>query len=202
MELPELSSKNAYLFFLLVLPGFIAQTVYDLFIPHGERDASSNFFLGLAYGTVNFGLTWPLTFWAVSALSQNGVLIEVLAYAALLFSLVVFPALIGLATYRLRNSSLLSKWGFLGPHPTSWDGFFAKRETCWIIFALKNGDRIGGYYGLGSRASSFPNEPDVYLSEVWKIDEDGRFKERIDGTMGMLIRRDDCELIEFLREVE
>jgi hypothetical protein len=166
VELPQLSGKNAYLFFFLVLPGFIAQTVYDLFIPHGERDASANFFLGLAYGTVNFVLTWPLMYWAVSSLGQDGTVIKVLAYAALLFSLVLFPALLGLITYWARNSSLLSRWGFVTPHPTAWDCFFAKRETCWMIFRLKSGTKIGGHYALGSHASSFPNEPDVYVSEV------------------------------------
>ncbi len=54
--MPELSEKNVALFLLLILPGFIAQSVYDLFTPAGERDAASNFFLGLACGTLNLVL--------------------------------------------------------------------------------------------------------------------------------------------------
>jgi hypothetical protein len=46
----------------------------------------------------------------------------------------------------------------------------------------------------------FRKKRDIYVSEVWQIDEHGEFKERIVGTMGMLIRREDCELIEFLEE--
>jgi hypothetical protein len=53
---------------------------------------------------------------------------------------------------------------------------------------------------MGSHASSFPNEEDIYVSEVWQLDEGGQFKQRIEGTMGMLIRREDCELIEFLED--
>ncbi len=182
------------------MPGFIAQSVYDLFIPHGERDASANLFLGVAYGTANLVLTWPLVYWAIYAVSEEPLSRKTLAYAALLFSLVVFPALLGIVTYRMRNSELLTKWGLVTPHPTSWDSFFSRKETCWVIFRLKSGSMIGGHYGIGSHASSFPNEADVYVSEVWRLDEEGRFKEQINGTMGMLIRREDCELIEFLQE--
>jgi hypothetical protein len=59
---------------------------------------------------------------------------------------------------------------------------------------------MGGRYGIGSHASSFPNEADVYVSEVWRLNEYSQFIERVDGTMGMLIRREDCDLIEFLEE--
>jgi hypothetical protein len=100
----------------------------------------------------------------------------------------------------MRNSALLAKWGLVTPHPTAWDNFFARRETCWMIFHLKSGATIGGHYGIGSHASSFPNEADVYVSEAWRLDEHGRFTEQVDGTMGVLIRREDCELIEFLAE--
>ncbi len=200
--MPDLSGKNFYLFILLVLPGFIAQSVYDLFIPHGERDASANLFLGLAYGTVNLVLTWPLVYWAVYAVSGVSIPMKALAYGGLLFSLAIFPALLGVATFWLRNSALLKRWGLITPHPTSWDSFFARRETCWVIFRLKSGSMIGGHYGLGSHTSSFPNEADIYVSEVWRLDEQGQFKGRVDGTMGMLIRRDDCELIEFIEEAE
>ena len=73
MDLPGLSGKNLYLFILLVLPGFIAQSVYDLFVPHGERDASSNLFLGIAYGTLNLRATWTTADkrWSFSAGGRN-----------------------------------------------------------------------------------------------------------------------------------
>jgi hypothetical protein len=158
MDLPALSGKNFYLFILLVLPGFIAQSVYDLFIPHGERDASANLFLGVAYGTVNLVLTWPLVYWAIYAVSEEPLWRCALAYGALLFSLAIFPALLGIATYRMRNSALLRSWKLVTPHPTSWDSFFSRRETCWLIFRLKSGARVGGHFGAGSHASSFPQE--------------------------------------------
>jgi hypothetical protein len=143
---------------------------------------------------------WPLVYWAAFALSQNSIATTALAYIALLFSLAIFPAILGLVTYWMRSSALLTRWGLVTPHPTSWDNFFARRTTCWMILRLKSGAMIAGHYGIGSHASSFPNEADVYVSEVWRLDEHGHFKEQVEGTMGMLIRREDCELIEFLEE--
>lgn len=186
---------------LLILPGFIAQSIYDLFVPSKDRDAATNFFLGLAYGTLNLALTWPLLSWASSAISKATSVScgAVVAYVDILFSLAVFPAFLGYLTFRLRESSWFQGWT-ITPSPTAWDNFFAQRKSCWIIFHLKGGQRIGGHYCAGSHASAFPNEPDVYVSEVWRINEFFQFEEMVEGSMGALIRRDDCELIEFLRE--
>jgi hypothetical protein len=201
VDLSGLSDKGVFFFFLLVLPGFIAQSVYDLVIPSERRDASENFFLGLAYGTLNLVLTWPVITWAISSLGeQNATTCSMIGgYAELLFSLAAFPAFLGFAASRVRNWRVLKKF-FLTPHATAWDSFFHSRTTCWMIFHLKDGTRIGGHYGLGSHVSTFPREPDVYVSEAWRLDDQCRFTGRVEGTLGMLIRREDCNLIEFLRE--
>ena len=207
MDLPGLSGKNFYLYILLVLPEFIAQSVYDLFIPHGERDASASLFLGLAYGTVNLVLTWPLVYWTVYAVSDDSIQTRLLAYGALLFSLALFPALLGVATYRMRNSALLTRWGLVTPHPISpgiTSSRVARRETCWVIFRLKSGSMIGGHYGLGSHTSSFPNEADIYVSEVWLARHitkanSTRASRWNDGN-AYWNGSEDCELIEFLQE--
>jgi len=189
--LPEFSAKNVYLFILLIFPGFIAQSIYDLFVPAGERNAGANSFLALAYGTLNLVITWPLISWAILSVSQRDALVSsrIPAYAALLFSLAVFPALLGFVTYRLRDSSWLKDLGAITPSPTSWDNFFGRCERCWVIFHLKNGAKIGGHYTWDSHASSFPQEPDVYVSEVWRLNEYSQFVEMVERTMGMLIRR-------------
>jgi hypothetical protein len=201
VDLAGLSDKSVLFFLLLILPGFIAQSVYDLVFPSEKRDASEHFFLGLAYGTLNLVLVWPLISWAIWLLGQKNATTcsKIVGYAALLFSLAAFPAFLGFAACKMRNWRLLKKF-FLTPHATAWDSFFHNRETCWMIFHFKDGTKIGGHYGLGSHVSTFPHEPDVYVSEAWRLDEHCRFTERVEGTLGMLIRREDCNLIEFLRE--
>jgi hypothetical protein len=55
---------------------------------------------------------------------------------------------------------------------------------------------IGGYFGENSYATSFPNEGDVYLETVYRIQDDGTFGEPIDLSRGLLIRRDEYTHIE------
>jgi hypothetical protein len=112
-------------------------------------------------------LAWPLISWAVSLASQQNASIcsTVLAYAVLLFSLGALPVLLGFTAYRLRDSRWLARWT-ITPCPTAWDNFFARRETCWMIFHLKDGRKMAGHYTAGSHASMFPNGEDIYVSEL------------------------------------
>ena len=56
---------------------------------------------------------------------------------------------------------------------------------------------LGGLYGPGSFASSYPEKEDLYLQEVWKIGEEGKFIEKIPGSKGVLVNYDSIEYIEF-----
>ena len=66
-----------------------------------------------------------------------------------------------------------------------------------MLIHLNNGRIIGGLYGPDSFVSSYPEEEDVYLQEIWKIDEEGRFMEKIPDSKGLLINHDAIEYIEF-----
>ena len=57
---------------------------------------------------------------------------------------------------------------------------------------------VGGYFGPNSYATTFPQPPEVYVEEVWRVDEEGRFVEKVDGTLGMVLRIADCDRLEFL----
>ena len=96
----------------------------------------------------------------------------------------------------------LLRWQWLAskiqlPYPTAWDWFFERRERVFVLVQLKNGSRLGGYYGFQSYASSFPTEGDIYLEAVYRVDEDGKFKEPMNGSRGVIIRKDQYDLIEF-----
>jgi len=87
------------------------------------------------------------------------------------------------------------------PTPTSWDFFFGKGYQCFALVHLKNGSLIGGLCGGDSHASSHPHKQDIYLQEVWKVNEKGQFVEKIKGTMGMIVDKDYFDYVEFF-EVE
>ena len=66
------------------------------------------------------------------------------------------------------------------------------------MFHLKNGRMVGGYYGAKSYATAYPQAQEVYVEEVYRVDENGKFVEAVSGTMGMVIRQSECERLEFL----
>lgn len=84
------------------------------------------------------------------------------------------------------------------PVPLSWDYIFSRGKSYWVIFHLKNGQRIGGYYSSGSFASTYPDTQEIYVEELWRLDENGTFKEMVKSSAGGYFRTEDCHFIEFL----
>jgi hypothetical protein len=84
-------------------------------------------------------------------------------------------------------------------HPIAkpWDYIFSQGETHWVILHLKDGRRIGGKYGTQSFASSYPAEEQIYIEELWRLDENGKFQHKIEGSKGLIISHKDFEAIEF-----
>ena len=115
--------------------------------------------------------------------------------------LLVVPAVLAVITFLIRRSRWATRW-LQHPMPTAWDFLFAQRRMLWVLFHLKDGRRIGGYFGRSSFASSHPLEPDIYVENIWHVDAQGRFTERIEGNAGLIIRFADCHLMEFYRAEE
>lgn len=95
----------------------------------------------------------------------------------------------------IRNKKLMKKLHL--PYPTAWDYFFDKREIAFVLIHLKNGKKIGGYYGANSYATSFPRDGDIYLEASIKVKDNGEFEEVIENTKGLLIRKEEYQMIEF-----
>lgn len=62
---------------------------------------------------------------------------------------------------------------------------------------LKDGSRIGGKYGKYSYASSYPEEDQLYLEQVYYVDENGKFEQPVPRSQGMIIRGDEILAVEF-----
>lgn len=56
---------------------------------------------------------------------------------------------------------------------------------------------IGGRFDAGSFASTYPVDQDIYIGQVWKLDEDGHFLELIPDSAGTLIDNSEIEYLEF-----
>ncbi|HAT50376.1 MAG TPA: hypothetical protein DCS88_08580 [Alphaproteobacteria bacterium] len=57
--------------------------------------------------------------------------------------------------------------------------------------------RVGGRFDQSSNASAFPKENQIYIEEVWELGENGVFKEKVNGTRGIIVQGKDISLVEF-----
>jgi len=86
---------------------------------------------------------------------------------------------------------------FVSPEKVPWDWHFSKREAYWVIVILKDGRKIGGKFGLESRASASPKSKEIYIEDIWKLDENCKFIESIKRNKGVLITDNNILTIEF-----
>ena len=181
-------------FLLFVVPGFISIKVYSLLVPSDGRNWSDSLVEAISYSCINFGVL----FWLVVLINANGFVEKHPAwYYLLTFAILfVFPAIWPILGRSILHSKFL-KGKVLHPTPKAWDYFFALGNPCWVLVHLKNGELIGGLYSSDSFSSSYPNIEDFYLQEVWKVDENGQFVEKVPGTAGMWIGKSDFDYLEF-----
>jgi hypothetical protein len=188
-------SQQAFtLFLIFFVPGFISLKVYDLFIPAERRDFSKSLYDAVAYSALNFvALSWLI------ALMRSGAMNPATWYPAFFVVVIGAPAVWPILFLWARKRAWISRHV---PHPNSrvWDDVFGLRKEYWVIVHLKDGRMMGGAYLTQSFASSNPAQPELYIEEVWKLDEQtGEFLEVVSGTAGMLILGDEILAVEFFR---
>jgi len=185
------------LFLIFFIPGFISLKIYDLIIPGERRDFSKLLLEVLGYSSLNYAaFSWLIFLIYSRKLYQNHANWFLLSLIIVLF---IAPAI-----WPFIFVILFNKWKFLSkfiihPIPKAWDYIFGKRESFWVIVHLKDGRRIGGKYDTNSFASSYPAEEQIYLEEVWKLDEKGKFIEPVERSKGILIPGREISMIEFFK---
>lgn len=196
-ELVKADTLVLFLFF--VVPGFVAMKVYDLLVPSERRNFADSLIEVVSFSMLNLAVV----FWLIAEVNKPEFRSAhpVWYYLATFGVLFVAPACLAVGARSLLASGLL-RGRVLHPTPTGWDFFFGKGRPCWMLFHLKSGMKLGGFYAGASFASSFPQAQDVYVEEVWRVDDAGRFVERVDRTAGALIKGEDCNLIELFTAEE
>ncbi len=184
------------LFLIFILPGFVSMKVYDLLIPSPRRDFSKSLVEVLSYSALNFGALS----WLIYLIHQNNFPTDhKYWYLFLLFWIMAgVPVLWPFAILKVFSIPFVAKYVI---HPVSkpWDFVFGKKQPYWVIVHLKDGRRIGGRFDTNSFASSDPAKEQIYLEELWKLDDDGGFTGRVDRTGGIIISDDSILAVEFFK---
>ena len=178
---PDLESYT--LFLILVVPGLISMHMYCFLFAAREIDWKGGLVQALFYSSLNLVVCLPI----LVPIHRNEFLDKHPYWytAGLMLVLLVIPA-----TWPFLFQWVL-RWQWLAsriqlPYPTAGDYFFGRRDPVFVLIQLRNGSRIGGYYGPQSYATSFPTEGDIYLETVYHVDEDGNFKESVEGSSGVV----------------
>ncbi|MCH7635335.1 MAG: hypothetical protein IIA36_11685 [Proteobacteria bacterium] len=198
--MPKLELHYIILFVAFVLPGAISMYVYGLKIPQGDRQLKDLIVEAISFSTINF----VLLFWLIQLLFQPNFIQEnpfyswILVISCFVILPVLWPFLL------IRALRLATKWGWaLEQARTAWDEFFSKASKgCWIIVELNDGSHVGGRFGEHSYASAYPDSGHIYIEELWEVNEDGTFGEKLPGTPapGILLRPTDYKLVKVFKE--
>jgi hypothetical protein len=185
---------NLILFLIFFIPGFISIKIYDLLISGERRDFSKSLFEVMGYSALNFAAFS----WLIILIHSNKFFSEHLTWYFLALFIVIFvsPILWPVIFLKLASWAPFSKH-IVHPIQKPWDYVFGKREVYWIIVHLRDGRKIGGKYDINSFTSSYPAEEQIYLEEVWELDEGGKFIKPIDRSKGIIIIGKEILSVEF-----
>lgn len=179
---------------IIILPGFISLKIWKLLIPSHDHRISDYFIETICYSAINFSFL----FWLIPiANQQKGFLFFICYLIIMIVAPCIWPFL-----WKLLITCKLFKGHLIHPTQKAWDYYFGLGNMCFMLIHLKNGNLIGGLYYKNSFASSYPENQDLYLKEVWKINKKGEFISKIDRTDGMLITYDVIDYIELFKATE
>jgi len=182
------------LFLLFFVPGFISIKVYNLLYPSEQKNASAFLLEAIGYSSLNFAVL----FWLIIIIhSGNFYNDHRIGYLICLFLILfIVPLLWPILFFKISDWGPFEKY-IISPIQKPWDYVFRKREAFWVIIHLKDGRKIGGRYDEDSFSSSYPSKEQIYLEEVWKLDKDGKFKEPIKRSKGVIVLGEEILAIEF-----
>lgn len=81
--------------------------------------------------------------------------------------------------------------------PTAWDWAVRTPQTRWVRVYLNDGQIIAGWFGRSSFASLYQSRRDIYLEQVWLLDDEGTIIEQQVNTDGVWIGSDAISRIVF-----
>jgi len=182
------------LFLVFFIPGFISLKIYNLLIPGERRDFSSSFYEAIGYSALNFAALS----WLIILIHSNNFYIDHRFLYFLSIFIIIFVAPIVWPIVFLKLSSWPPfKKHIKHPIEKPWDYVFRQRKAFWVIVHLNNGKKVGGMLGKNSFASSYPTEEEIYLEELWELDDEGRFIKPIERSKGMIILGGEILAVEF-----
>ena len=188
--------EKIILFLAFFMPGFISIKVYELIVATKRHDFSNSVLEAIGYSVLNFTvLSWLIILIGSPDFNKNR---PILYFICIIIIFFIFPTIWPLLFIKASKLKIFKKY-ILRPVNMPWDDVFSKREAYWVIIHMKDGRKIGGKYGTLSGASAFPNQRQIYLETLWKIDDNNAFIKKIERSKGAIFFEDEISIIEFFK---
>lgn len=181
---------------LIFIPGMICGQLIRRTIPHFSETIDARHFLsmgalGLLLHTPLFPLWTRHVFdWYLNNTIDNH---WFATYVWFLVAVFLWPVIAGVVlTFFIRIEWVDAQLdrlglGYVDRTPSAWDWAIDVHESRWVRVYLRDGTVIGGLYGTSSFASLYSTQRDVYLEQMWQLDEKNNFVEPMVNTDGVWI---------------
>lgn len=122
-----------------------------------------------------------------------------------ILTLLVLPIAIGVfgswLAQRSQVDSVLDRFGlgWFDRLPTAWD-YSAHLGPSWVRIYLEDGSVVGGRSANGSYYSLNPRSRDIYIEQVYTLDELGNLDQPVRDSLGVWIPQSQITRIEFLSQ--
>lgn len=129
-------------------------------------------------------------------------------YAWFIVVIFIWPVLAGVfIAWLVRRKivdKLLDKLGmsYVDRTPTAWDWAVRVPETRWIRVYLNDGKIVAGWYGKKSFSSLYHSKRDIYLEQMWLLDDEETITEPQANTDGVWISHEAIRNIVFQKGQE
>lgn len=197
-------SSTLVLFIAAVVPGVIIVFVRSQFVKGSILPYPAGFLSYLTVSTVYWlvllVLIFPLGMLILNFTEAHFLITSVDEFKALI-CVVIVPILVGLISgwvatkgYVYRILSLF-KLNPIQPTPTAWEWCFSETVEQFVLITLKNGVQFGGMLDSDCFASSDIENQDIYISEVYEIDNQNNW---IPQGRGVFLSSGEVSSVEFI----
>lgn len=186
-----------------IIPGFIIVSIKNKAVPNQNKEYKVKVIDFFTYSFINlfiWGIPLYKMYQNISFFSEH----YFQCWITLLVILFVSPVAIGFLIIFINKKevvrNIFSSFGFnaIEAEPSAWDFKFSNMDSQWVIVTLKDDKMVAGYMGSDSCASTNENDRDLYINEVYVI-ENNKW-EKVKKTNGILIKADEIKYIEFLHD--
>ena len=184
-----------------IVPGLIIVYIRAQFLtgrvgPH--KDALLSYFtLSIFYLTAMNAGTSLITGSSAPLFEQTRYWLPILLGGATVFGVLAgLNASLGFTRWVLRQCGL----HLPNALDSAWDWKFQNFPESLVTLTLKDGSRVYGWCGRGSFIGSDPKDRDIYLVQVYNVDEHGNWNMQTPGK-GIYIAGGEVRIIEFIPSV-